>query len=144
MLQVFRNLCVFERRFVRYGQFLATFGASRCQYLTTLGRSHALTESVFVDPFPARRLVCSLHCHSYTLYLLNFGFFLHAPVAIGRCYWDCKSTTKKQSAKIFREKIPRKQEKARIVVNFVHTRRNSHRHPTFPRFPTPQSTKTES
>ena len=72
---VARNLCVLERRFVRYGQLLATLGTTCSQYLTTLGRSHALTESVFVDPFPTRRLVGSLHCHSYTLFLLFFPLF---------------------------------------------------------------------
>ncbi|MCD7794981.1 MAG: UDP-N-acetylglucosamine 1-carboxyvinyltransferase, partial [Alistipes sp.] len=48
-------------------------------------------ETVLVDSFPARGLVSSLHCHSYILFIVSDIFT------------DCKSTTKKLSAKIFHE-----------------------------------------
>ncbi len=132
------TLSVFERRFVRYGQFFATFGATGGQHLATFGSGHALTESVFVDPLPTRRLVCSLHCHSYTILLifrifshsLPYSLALYLPLALSRpllgrpqfmlTVRDCKSTTKKSTAKIFHEKISPMREKARNVANFVH------------------------
>lgn len=58
------QLSVLERRFVRYGQFLATLGTTCGQHLTTVGSRHTLAEPVFVDSLPARRLECPFHCHS--------------------------------------------------------------------------------
>ena len=88
-----KPLSVLERRLVRYGEFLATLCAARSQHLATISRSHTSAETVLVDTLATRRLVCSLHCHSYIVFIVLAVFT------------DCKSTTKKLSAKVFRENI---------------------------------------
>lgn len=84
---------VLERRLVRNGQLLAPLRTARSQHLATVRRGHTGTEPVFVDPLATRRLVSSLHCHSYLIFIVSYIFT------------DCKSTTKKRFAKIFRENI---------------------------------------
>mgnify|MGYP006954207709 FL=1 len=85
----FAELSVLERRLVRYGQLLATLGATRCQYLAAVGGSHSLTESVLVDSLTARRLISSFHCHSCIVFLLFIQISISA-----KCYYaECKGTT---------------------------------------------------
>ncbi len=98
------KLSVLERRFVRYGQLLATLGTTCCQHLATVRRSHTSAETVLVDSLPARGLVSSLHCHSYLIFIVSDIFT------------DCKSTTKKRFAKIFGENISKGPEIARLFV----------------------------
>lgn len=64
------GLSVLEGSLVRYGQLLTTFRTAGGQYLATVCRRHSLTESVFVDSLPARRLERSFHCHSCISFLL--------------------------------------------------------------------------
>ena len=60
---------------VRYGQFLATFGATGSQYTTAIGGSHSLTETVFVSSLSVGGLECSFHCciFFYVIILCNSG-----------------------------------------------------------------------
>jgi hypothetical protein len=44
------RLQALDCRFVGDGQFFAAFGSARCENLATVGGSHSLAESVFVDP----------------------------------------------------------------------------------------------
>ena len=46
---------------VRYGQLLATLGATSCQYATTVSRLHTLTETMLVVSLSVVRLECSFH-----------------------------------------------------------------------------------
>lgn len=55
---------------IRYGQLLATLSAAACQYATTIGSSHSLTETVLVSAAAVRGLECSFH--SYVLFLSVF------------------------------------------------------------------------
>lgn len=48
-------------RFVRNGQFFATFSAAGSQYATTVVRGHAAAEAVLIAPLAVGRLVSSLH-----------------------------------------------------------------------------------
>ncbi len=98
---------VLERRLVRYGEFLAALRTARSQHLAAVRRSHTSAETVLVDALATRRLVGSLHCHSYILFIVS-DFFT-----------DCKSTTKISFAKIFRENISARPEKARKLAIFV-------------------------
>ena len=58
--------------FVRYGQFLATFCAASCQYTTSIGRLHALTETMFVVSLAVVGLECSFHC-VYAVFVCCLG-----------------------------------------------------------------------
>ena len=102
-----QKLSVLERRLVRYGQFLTTLCATRSQHLAAICRSHTSAETVLVDTLATRRLVSSLHCHSYLVFIVSDIFT------------DCKSTTKKRSAKIFRENISILRGKTRFSLIFV-------------------------
>ena len=53
---------------VRNGQLLATLCAAACQYTTTIGSGHSLTETVLVCTATVRGLECSFH--SYVLFYL--------------------------------------------------------------------------
>ena len=53
---------------VRNGQLLATLSAAACQYTTTIGSSHSLTETMLVSTAAVRGLECSFH--SYVLFYL--------------------------------------------------------------------------
>lgn len=64
------NLCLLAMPLVRNGQLLATLGAAACQYTTTIGSSHSLTETVLVSAAAVRGLECSFH--SYVLFLFVF------------------------------------------------------------------------
>ena len=46
---------------VRNGQLLATLGTTRCQYTTTIGSGHSLTETVLVNAATVVGLECSFH-----------------------------------------------------------------------------------
>ena len=46
---------------VGYSQFLATFGATGCEYATAVGGCHSLKESVFVAAFALGGLECTFH-----------------------------------------------------------------------------------
>lgn len=46
---------------VRNGQLLATLSATRCQYTTTIGSGHSLTETVLVYAATVVGLKCSFH-----------------------------------------------------------------------------------
>ena len=60
---------------VRYGQFLAAFGATGSQYTTAIGGSHSLTETVLVSSLSVGGLECSFHCciFFYVIILCNSG-----------------------------------------------------------------------
>lgn len=104
----FPQLSVLERRLVRNGELLTSLGTTGRQYLASVGRSHTLTETMLIDSLPARGLVCSLHCHSCIVFIV-LDYFT-----------DCKSTTKKLSAKIFPENISSGSgEKRRILPIFI-------------------------
>ena len=64
------RLVVLECCLVWYGQLLATLSATCSQYLTAIGSSHSLTETVLVDSLATRWLVSSFHCHSCICFLL--------------------------------------------------------------------------
>ena len=64
------RLVVLECCLVWYSQLLATLWATCSQYLTAIGSSHSLTETVLVDSLTTRRLVSSFHCHSCICFLL--------------------------------------------------------------------------
>ena len=66
-----RKLSVLERRFVGNGQFLATFRTTCSQHLATVGGSHSRAESVLVDSLATRRLISSLHCHNYLVFIVS-------------------------------------------------------------------------
>jgi hypothetical protein len=55
---------------VRNGQLLAALSAAACQYTTTIGSGHSLTETVLVGTAAVRGLECSFH--SYVLFLSVF------------------------------------------------------------------------
>ena len=74
------GLSVLESRLIRYGEFLATLCPACSQHLATVGRRHSLTETVFVDSLPARRLVGSFHCHSYLVFIVLL------PCSLRVCY----------------------------------------------------------
>ena len=59
---------------------------------------------MLVDPLATRRLVSSLHCHSYLILIVSDIFT------------DCKSTTKNRSAKIFHENISKTRAKHEILL----------------------------
>lgn len=104
----FPQLSVLERRLVRNGELLTSLGTTGRQNLASVGRSHTLTETMLIDSLPARGLVCSLHCHSCIVFIV-LDYFT-----------DCKSTTKKLSAKIFPENISSGSgEKRRILPIFI-------------------------
>ena len=104
----FPQLSVLERRLVRNGELLTSLGTTGRQHLASVGRSHTLTETMLIDSLPARGLVCSLHCHSCIVFIV-LDYFT-----------DCKSTTKKLSAKIFPENISSGSgEKRRILPIFI-------------------------
>lgn len=98
------KLSVLERRLVRNGELLTSLGTTGRQNLASVGRSHTLTETMLIDSLPARGLVCSLHCHSCIVFIV-LDYFT-----------DCKSTTKKLSAKIFPENISRPAPKKRRIL----------------------------
>ena len=60
---------------VRNSQFLATLGTTLCQYTTTIGSSHSLTETVLVVAATVVRLKCSLHNYItfYLFFTMRFG-----------------------------------------------------------------------
>jgi hypothetical protein len=55
------ELLLLEGFFVRNGQFLATILSAVGQHPAAVGRSHTLTETVFILSFSLRRLICTLH-----------------------------------------------------------------------------------
>ena len=64
------RLVVLECSLVWNGQLLATLSATCSQYLTAIGSSHSLTETVLVNSLTARRLVSSFHCHSCICFIV--------------------------------------------------------------------------
>ena len=52
---------VFAMNFVRHGQLLAALCAAGSQYAASVGRLHALTETMFVVSFAVVGLECSFH-----------------------------------------------------------------------------------
>jgi len=52
------------------GQFLATFGAARCQNSATVGGLHTVTETVLVVSLAVVGLECTFHCMFCFYYLL--------------------------------------------------------------------------
>ena len=81
-------------------QMLATLGATTAQDGAAAGGGHAGAETVGAGSSDFTGLVCSLHCHSYIVFIVSDIFT------------DCKSTTKKLSAKVFRENIFQNPEKS--------------------------------
>lgn len=65
------DLLVLAMNFVRYGQLLATFGATSSQYATTISSLHALTETMLVVSFSVVGLECSFHfCYAVFFVLI--------------------------------------------------------------------------
>ena len=60
---------------VRNGQLLATLCAAACQYTTTIGSGHSLTETVLVCAATVRGLECSFHSYVllYMFHTMGFG-----------------------------------------------------------------------
>ena len=56
---------------VRNGQLLATLGATSCQYATTVGGGHSLTETVLVVTATVVGLECSFHFYFAFLLLIH-------------------------------------------------------------------------
>ena len=69
------GLCLHAIVFVRNSQFLSALGATCCQYSTTVGCSHSLTETVLVFSLSVRGLECSFHLLIlfYVIILTNSG-----------------------------------------------------------------------
>lgn len=65
------RLCLHAVVLVRYGQFLATFGAAGSQYTTAIGCSHSLTETVLVSSLSVGGLECSFHCCIFFMLLFS-------------------------------------------------------------------------
>jgi hypothetical protein len=59
---------------VRNGQLLATLGAAACQYTTTIGSGHSLTETMLVSTATVRGLECSFHSYLLFISFLTMGF----------------------------------------------------------------------
>ena len=55
------NLCLLTVPFVWYGELLATFGAARSQYTTSISSCHSLTETVLVVAATVVGLKCPFH-----------------------------------------------------------------------------------
>ena len=83
---------------------LAALGATTAQDGAAAGGGHAGAETVGAGFSDFTGLVCSLHCHSYIVFIVSDIFT------------DCKSTTKKLSAKIFPENISRPAPKKRRIL----------------------------
>lgn len=60
---------------VRNSQFLATLSTTLCQYTTTIGSSHSLTETVLVVTATVVRLESSLHNNIIFIYLFDTKHF---------------------------------------------------------------------
>ena len=63
---------VFAMNFVRHGQLLAALCAAGSQYAASVGRLHALTETMFVVSFAVVGLECSFHC-VYAVFVCCLG-----------------------------------------------------------------------
>ena len=88
------RLVVLECCLVWYSQLLATLSATSSQYLTAIGSSHSLTETMLVDSLTTRRLVSSLHCHSCICFLLFCSAFLSLSIQVlNASFARCKGTT---------------------------------------------------
>jgi hypothetical protein len=49
-------------RLIAYGQFISALSSALCQYLTTIGIRHSLSEAVLVSALRSTGLECSFHC----------------------------------------------------------------------------------
>ena len=59
---------------VRNGQLLAALGATACQYTTTIGSGHSLTETVLVCAATVRGLECSFHSYVFVYLFSPYAF----------------------------------------------------------------------
>jgi hypothetical protein len=66
--------CLLAMLLVRNGQLLATLSAAACQYTTTIGCSHSLTETMLVSTAAVRGLECSFHSYVLFLSVSHHGF----------------------------------------------------------------------
>ena len=56
-----KNVCLLAVFLIGNGQLLATLGTAACQYTTTIGSGHSLTETMLVGTATVRGLECSFH-----------------------------------------------------------------------------------
>ena len=64
---------------IGYAQFLASLGATACQYAATIGCGHSLTETVLVVAATVVWLKCSLHV-LFLFYLFSHNMFRGAKI----------------------------------------------------------------
>ena len=74
---------VLAMNFVRHGQLLAALCAAGSQYAASVGRLHALTETMFVVSFAVVGLECSFHfVYAVFFVLFPWRFGLKVPAAV--------------------------------------------------------------
>jgi hypothetical protein len=66
--------CLLAMLLIRYGQLLATLSAAACQYATTIGSSHSLTETMLVSTAAVRGLECSFHSYVFVYLFSPYAF----------------------------------------------------------------------
>lgn len=72
---------------IRNAQLFASLCATVCQYTTTIGSSHSLTETMLVGTATVRGLECSFHSYVFVLFMFmhlcsgvqNYALFCKRP-----------------------------------------------------------------